>query len=74
MDICPYCSLPLGYSTGGCSNRDCTNFRLALGAKVICSLSGVIINTHDAHGISYDVRLENGEVITYVPEENVAER
>lgn len=75
MDHCPYCSrTTTRYADGGCANRACSNFRLAIGTEVACSLKGVVVRTHDAHGLSYDVRLDDGTLVTYVPETSLAER
>jgi hypothetical protein len=74
-DICPYCGLAPRYPTGGCGNRACTNFRLAVGARVTCTFTGVIVAAHDAHGLSYDIRLDDERgVMDYVPEAAVAAR
>jgi hypothetical protein len=72
FELCPYCRRAPRYPTGGCSNRTCTNFRLALGTTVRASVRGVIVATHDAHGLSYDIQLtDSDEVVAYVPEQDV---
>lgn len=72
MTTCPYCSHDTRYPDGGCANPSCTNFRLAVGTEVV--VLGTIVRTHDAHGLSYDVRLADGQTLTYVGEADLAPR